>query len=135
MTDFKTTSSSSASDSSSNAGGGFRFVIPPHPNTTFDESEFLQLLEASISLSIQEKQNVIDAIPRLEQSKIDELFAIFREEQAKFAKLEEKFGDDIVSLKEKRIKELEQEKSQKIEEQESSQDQEEAERIKRELGL
>jgi len=44
---------------------GNLFVIPPHPNTTFDEANFLVLLEGSISLTMEEKKRVIEAIPRL----------------------------------------------------------------------
>jgi len=35
---------------------GHIFVIPPHPNTQFDEENFLTLLEGSISLTMEEKQ-------------------------------------------------------------------------------
>lgn len=137
MTDNKTTPQFQSGDNSSgnNNGSGFQFTIPPHPNTQFDEVKFLTMLEGSISLSLKEKQNVIDAIPRLSIQQINDLFAIFEEEQDKFSELEDKFGNDITKLKDQRKKELDLEKNKKIEEAENKNDEDEAERIKKELGL
>jgi hypothetical protein len=74
-------------------------TIPRHPKTIFDDEYFLNLLEGSISLTLEQKQEVINAIPRLEQDKIDELVKIFLEEREKFAELEGEFKDDVVKLK------------------------------------
>jgi ATP-dependent Lon protease len=83
------------------------FVIPPHPNTKFDEENFLTLLEGSISLTMEEKKRVIEAIPRLAIEQINELIKIFEEEKQKFAELEGEFKDDVDKLKNERTKEME----------------------------
>ena len=82
------------------------FEIPAHPDTDFDEEEFLILLEQSISLTKAEKQRVIDAIPRLKIEKIEELVGIFTEEKQKFLELEEEFEDDVAKLKKERYDEF-----------------------------
>ncbi len=89
------------------SGAGHSFVIPPHPNTDFDEVHFLALLEGSISLTLEEKKRVIEAIPRLSLEQINELIKIFEEEKVKFAELEKEFGEDVAKLKKQREKELE----------------------------
>ena len=86
---------------------GHHFVIPAHPNTVFDDAEFLALLEGSISLSMEEKKRVIEAIPRLGQPQIDELIKIFKEERVKFAELEAQYGDEVAKLKKERENEFE----------------------------
>ncbi len=103
------------------------FVIPPHPNTTFDEENFLTLLEGSISLTMEEKKRVIKAIPRLAIEQINELIKIFKEEKQKFAELEGEFKDDVEKLKNERTKEMEvSEKMDSIKKEESSEADEEA---------
>lgn len=111
------------------------FVIPPHPNTEFDEANFLELLEGSISLTFEEKQRVIEAIPRLSIEQIDELISIFTEERQKFAELEKEFSEDVAKLKQEREKELEVQQTKKEEESASSQDAAAAEELKRQMGL
>lgn len=111
------------------------FVIPPHPNTEFDEANFLELLEGSISLTFEEKQRVIEAIPRLSIEQIEELISIFTEERQKFAELEKEFSEDVAKLKQEREKELEVQQTKKEEESASSQDAAAAEELKRQMGL
>ncbi len=115
--------------------GGHIFEIPPHPNTTFDEENFLTLLEGSISLTMEEKQRVIDAIPRLKIEQINELISIFTEEKQKFAELENEFADDVKKLKQEREHEIIRTEEKKEELAEGENDREEAERLKREMGL
>lgn len=62
-----------------------RFLV--HPLTTFDETNFLGLLEHSLSLSTFEKKRVIDAIPTLSQFQLDELVKVFEDERVEFRKL------------------------------------------------
>ncbi len=114
---------------------GHIFTIPAHPNTTFDEENFLTLLEGSISLTMEEKKRVIDAIPRLKIEQINELISIFTEEKQKFSELENEFSDDVKKLKEEREKEIIRTEEKKEELAESEGDQNEAERIKKEMGL
>ena len=52
-------------------------LVSFHPLTQFDEKEFVDLLEHSLSLSVAEKKRVVDAIPTLSQYQIDELKKVF----------------------------------------------------------
>lgn len=128
------------SDNSSRQGqlsprAGHLFVIPPHPNTQFDEENFLVLLEGSISLTMEEKKRVIEAIPRLSIEQINELISIFEEEKQKFAELENEFADDVAKLKAEREKEIAVTEMKQEEEGEDEQAKAEAEALKKQLGL
>ncbi|MCF7917543.1 hypothetical protein K9L27_00870 [Candidatus Gracilibacteria bacterium] len=109
------------------------FLIPPHPNTKFDEESFLTLLEGSISLTIEEKQRVVDAIPRLSIEQINELIKIFEEEKQKFSELEKEFSDDVAKLKAEREKEIQMAEVKKEEMSEANSEAAEAEALKRKL--
>ncbi len=109
------------------------FTIPAHPNTTFDEENFLILLEGSISLTMEEKKRVIDAIPRLKIEQINELIKIFEEEKQKFSELEKEFSDDVAKLKKEREKEIHMGEIKQEEQTESVSEAEEAEALKRKL--
>ncbi|MDH3324276.1 MAG: hypothetical protein OEL89_01415 [Candidatus Peregrinibacteria bacterium] len=112
---------------------GHIFTIPAHPNTKFDEENFLILLEGSISLTMEEKQRVIDAIPRLKIEQINELIKIFTEERQKFAELENEFSDDVQKLKQEREKEILKTEDKKEEMGESEEAKKEAEELKKKL--
>lgn len=114
---------------------GHIFVIPPHPNTTFDDANFLELLEGSISLTMEEKQRVIDAIPRLRIEQVNELISIFEEEKQKFSELEGEFAQDVYKLKQEREKEKEGVVAKKEEEKEGGESIAEAEALKKSLGV
>ncbi len=109
--------------------------IAPHPNTKFDEKNFLTLLAGSISLTLTEKRRIVKSIPQLSQFQIDELIKIFSEEKGKFQELEKKHADQVKELEklhaesgvDTELKEEENLKAQK--------EAEEAERIKKQLGL
>ncbi|MBS4096280.1 MAG: SUMF1/EgtB/PvdO family nonheme iron enzyme [Sulfuricella sp.] len=73
-------------------------LISIHPLTEFNEETFLQLLFASLSLSVSEKKRVIDAIPTLSQFQIDELTKVFSDELAEFNALWEKETETILNL-------------------------------------
>lgn len=111
------------------------FQIPPHPNTQFDEEIFLTLLEGSISLTLEEKQRVIDAIPRLSMEQINQLLAIFEEEKSKFAQLEAEFAEDVARLKTEREKEIDRASVKKEEQKDEEDSAAEAEEIRRQMGL
>lgn len=115
--------------------GGHTFTIPPHPNTQFDEANFLELLEGSISLTFEEKQRVIDAIPRLSIEQINELISIFEEEKTKFAELEKEFAGDVQKLKQEREKELEVQELKQEEAGSADEDAAAAEALKKQMGL
>ena len=125
----------SGAGDNSQAAKKHHFVIPPHPKTTFDEEYFLNLLEGSISLTLEEKQRVIDAIPRLSIEQINELIKIFEEEKVKFAELEKEYGEDVKKLKAEREKEFEMAKVKEEEMSEAEQEAAEAEALKKQLGL
>lgn len=69
-----------------------------HPLSEFNEVNFLDLLEHSLSLSVAEKKRVVDAIPTLSQFQIDELHKVFEDEREEFKKLLAKEGDVIRDL-------------------------------------
>jgi hypothetical protein len=69
-----------------------------HPLSEFDEVNFLDLLEHSLSLSVAEKKRVVDAIPTLSQFQVDELHKVFEDEREEFKKLLAKEGDVIRDL-------------------------------------
>jgi hypothetical protein len=66
-----------------------------HPLTSFDEANFIDLLEHSLSLSTFEKKRVIDAVPNLSQFQIDELIKVFEDERIEFRKLMPTEGETI----------------------------------------
>lgn len=111
------------------------FSIPAHPKTKFDEKNFLSLLEGSISLTLEEKQRVIDAIPRLSIEQINELIKIFEDEKVKFAELEGEFKTDVEKLKKEREREFEMAEIKKQEENEADSDADQAADIKAGLDL
>jgi len=73
-------------------------LVSFHPLTKFDEKEFVDLLEHSLSLSVSEKKRVVDAIPTLSQYQVDELKKVFTEEREEFRKLMPKEGETIKKL-------------------------------------
>ncbi len=110
-------------------------TVPAHPNTTFDETYFVQLLAGSISLTIDEKKKIIEAIPKLSQHQIDELIKIFEEEKRKFAELAEKHADQINKLKAQHQQEWEMYELEQKKQQQSGEDAKKAEDIRKQLGL
>ena len=109
--------------------------IPPHPNTKFDESKFVQLLAGSISLTVTEKKRIIEAIPQLSQFQIDELIKIFEEEKGKFAELEKKHAEQVKELEEKHKGSWQDVESKAEEDKKRAEEQQKAEDIKKQLGL
>ncbi|MFO1485780.1 MAG: restriction endonuclease [Verrucomicrobiaceae bacterium] len=75
-------------------------LVSFHPLTQFDESEYVRLLNLSLSLDVSEKKRVVDATPTLSQFQIDELLKVFREEQEQFESLRPKEGETISQLEE-----------------------------------
>lgn len=91
-----------------------RFSV--HPLTSFEEEDFVNLLEHSLSLSTFEKKRVIDAIPTLSQFQLDELTKVFEDERIEFRKLMPTEGEIIKGLVIKAQNEWEQLKDVYIEE-------------------
>ena len=108
--------------------------VPAH-ELNFDEQHFLHMLAGSISLTRDEKKKIIESIPKLKQSQIDELVRIFEEEREKFAQLSKKHVDQLEKLAQKHFEEwmdLETEFDQQNKAQEDAQ---KAEEIRKQLGL
>ena len=121
----------------SNDGLIGKFMV--HPLTTFEETNFIDLLEHSLSLSTFEKKRVIDAIPTLSQFQIDELVKVFEDERVEFRKLMPTEGEIIKGLVIKAQNEWEQLKDIYIEEEKATiranEDAKKAEELKKTLGL
>ena len=101
----------------------------------FDEQYFLHLLAGSISLTRDEKVRIVDSIPKLKQSQVDELIRIFEEERKKFAELPAKHAEQLKKLEAQHYSdwmdiELKQKQSGK-----KSEDEAKAEAIRKQLGL
>lgn len=82
-----------------------------------------------------EKRKIIESVPKLKQSQIDELIKIFEEEKRKFAELSKKHVPQLEQLAQKHFEEwvdLETEQEQK---QKSEEDKTKAEEIRKQLGL
>lgn len=108
--------------------------IPPH-TLKFDEQYFLHLLAGSISLTRDEKKRIIESIPKLKQSQVDELIRIFEEERRKFAELSAKHVEQLKKLEKQHWAEWQDlELGQKAEEKKST-DEAQAEEIRKKLGL
>lgn len=109
--------------------------IPAHPNTTFNEQEFVQLLAGSISLTVNEKYRIVQAIPQLSQFQIDELMKIFREEQQKFAELEKKHAEQVAELEKQHAGNPEELQAKAEEDRRAQEEQAKADAIRKNLGL
>jgi len=114
---------------------GIKLKLPAHPDTTFDDDQFLTLLAASISLSKAEKKRIIDAIPKLKQWQIDELINIFTEEKQKFAQLSKKHVPQLEKLAKQHYEEWRDLEVAEEQQGKAEEDQAKAEEIRKNLGL
>lgn len=110
------------------------YKLLPH-SLQFDEQRFLHLLAGSISLTKDEKKRILESIPKLRQSQVDELMRIFEEERRKFAELSAKHVDQLKKLEQQHFAdwqdiELEQKASSKKNEEAAQ-----ADEIRKKLGL
>ncbi|MEK7171520.1 MAG: hypothetical protein AAB739_01290 [Patescibacteria group bacterium] len=115
-------------------GQALNIKVPPH-SLQFDEQYFLHLLAGSISLTKDEKLRIIESIPKLKQSQVDELIKIFEEERKKFAELGEEHVPQLEKLAKQHYEdwvdvEMKQEQSSKADE-----DAKKAEEIRKQMGL
>jgi hypothetical protein len=109
-------------------------IIPAH-TLNFDEQYFLHLLAGSISLTKEEKQRIVDSVPKLKQSQVDELIKIFEEERRKFAELSAKHVEQLKKLEDQHLRDWNDiELSQKAAQKQSA-DAAQAEAIRKQLGL
>lgn len=114
-------------------------VVPSHPETTFDEAQFKDLVARSFSITLDEKKEIITGCGKFTQHQVDELFRILTEERVKFAELNAKHTARLAELEQKHATEwaaLEAQANVKSAEQsQSEKDAQEAEEIKKQLGL
>lgn len=108
--------------------------VPQH-ELQFDEQKFLHLLAGSISLTKDEKQRIVESIPKLKQSQIDELVKIFEEERVKFAELGQEHVPQLDKLAKQHYEdwidiELKQQQTSQADE-----DARKAEEIRKQMGL
>jgi len=61
--------------------------VPPHPNTTFDDVQFKDVVAHSFSLSLAEKLKIIRAAGRFSQEQVDELFTTLVGEGRRLAEI------------------------------------------------
>jgi len=118
-----------------NANFTTKVPVPAHPQTKFDEMYFIQLLALSISLSIDEKKKIVEAIPKLSQYQIDELVRIFEEEQDKFAELADKHPEQINKLRDQHKSEWDLLEVEHQAKQKAQGDAVQADEIRKKLGL
>ncbi len=109
--------------------------IPEHPETQFDATQFLLLLAGSISLMRDEKWRIIQAIPKLSQFQIDELFKILNEEKKKFSELSPKHLLQLQKLEQKHNEEWKDLQSMMVQQNVKQQDAAQADEIRKQLGL
>ncbi len=119
---------------------GTKFVAPlkiklPKHDMNFDEAYFVKLLAGSISLSREEKKRIIESVPKLKQSQIDELISIFEEEKEKFAALSKKHVPQLEKLAQQHYNEWIDLEAEYEQSQKKNEDQDKAEAIRKQLGL
>ncbi len=75
-------------------------LLPDH-QLELEEMRFMTLMKNSVSLTGEEKQNIIAAMAQMSQYQIDTFIQILEEEQRKFALLDEKHQPQMDSLRSK----------------------------------
>ncbi len=75
--------------------------FPPHPATTFDESELLRLIAYSFSITKEEKEELVQRSAAYSQHQVDEVIRILKEEQTKFSELNKQHAERIAELEQK----------------------------------
>lgn len=110
-------------------------AVPQHPETRFDEKKFILMLAGSISLEKDEKWRIIQAIPKLSQFQIDELFRILDEEKKKFAELSPKHLLQLQKLEYKAVEDWRDLQSLYVQQGAKQKESQQADEIRKQLGL
>lgn len=108
--------------------------VPAH-SLNFDGDYFIRLLAGSISLSKDEKKKIVESVPKLKQSQIDELIRIFEEEKQKFAALSKKHVPQLEKLAVQHYDEWMELENETELSAKKQQDEGQAEAIRKQLGL
>ncbi len=111
-----------------------RIKLKPH-NLNFNEDYFLKLLAGSISLNRDEKKRILDSIPTLRQSQINQLIEIFEDEKRKFADLPDKHQKELEKLDKKHHLEWMSIEDEYLMGEKQQEDQAKADEIRKNLGL
>ncbi len=119
---------------------GTLFVDPikipiPESELNYDPNYFIKLLAGSISLSREEKKRIVESIPKLKQSQIDELIRIFEEEKQKFSMLSKKHVPQLEKLAKQHYNDWIDLESGYVQEAKAVEEESEADAIRRSLGL
>lgn len=112
-----------------------KIAVPAHPETEFDEQQFLTLLRGSISLTRDEKWRIIQAIPKLSQFQISELQKILDEESKKFSALSPKHLAQLQKLEVQHTNDWKDLQSLTVQEEAKAEEQNQADEIRKQLGL
>lgn len=115
-------------------GPKINIKVPIH-TLKFDEQYFLQLLAGSISLTKDEKWRIVQSIPKLKQTQIDELIRIFEEERRKFAELGQEHVPQLTKLAKQHYEDWMDLEIKQQQEAEKSEDQQKADEIRKNLGI
>lgn len=83
-------------------------TVLPTTMPTVEEPRFYTLLGASISLSLEEKQRIIEAVPKLQPNQLTDLMRILDEEQRRFAAMSQKHDEQLTKLRRRHQTEWEQ---------------------------
>lgn len=111
-----------------------RIKLKPH-NLSFNEEYFLKLLAGSISLNRDEKKRILDSIPNLRQSQINQLIEIFEDEKRKFAELPEKHQKELEKLDKKHHQDWLSIEDEYLQGEKKEEDNAKADEIRKKLGL
>lgn len=111
-----------------------RIKLKPH-NLNFNEEYFLKLLAGSISLNRDEKKRILDSIPNLRQSQINQLIEIFEDEKRKFAELPEKHQKELEKLDKRHHTEWMSIEDEYLSGEKQEEDNAKADEIRKKLGL
>ena len=107
----------------------------PASELKFDEDYFIRLLAGSISLSKDEKQKIVESVPKLKQAQIDELIRIFEEEKQKFAALSAKHVPQLEKLAQQHYDEWMSLEDDMAQNNKKEEDNSQADEIRKNLGL
>lgn len=109
--------------------------VPTHPETQFDQTNFLTLLRGSISLTRDEKWRIIQAIPKLSQFQIDELQKILDDEKRKFSELSPKHLLQLMKLEQRHADDWKDLQAFMVQKNVKKEEQSQMEDIRKQLGL
>lgn len=80
--------------------------LPVNDKIKYDQGYFVWLWSGSVSLTKEEKKQVLESVGRLSQFQIDELIKIFEEEKYKFNKLNVKHDNKLSYVQQDRAGEM-----------------------------